>query len=114
MSIGPMGIVGSLAGGQVQQAKGSDTDRVQQDTAAQSRETKNTEKAEQAIGRTSEDAQTSDRDADGRRLWDPEEEPGKQEAEVEAEVDDGQASSGQPPKAKDPDGNCGTKLDLSG
>ena len=111
MSIGPMGVAGSLAGGQLQQAKGSDTDRTQQDTAAQSRETKNAEKAEQAagIGRTTEDAETSDRDADGRRLWESDEEPGEQEA-----VDGNAESSGQSPKANDPEGNRGTNLDLSG
>ena len=111
MSIGPTGITGSLAGGQLQQTKGSDTERAQQDTAAQSRETKNSEKAEQAagIGRTTEDQETSERDADGRRLWEAGDEAGDQEA------DDGtQESDEQAPQAKDPDGNCGTNLDLSG
>jgi hypothetical protein len=106
-----MGIVGSLAGGQVQQAKGSDIEKAQHDTAAQSRQSKSSEKAEQAtgIGRTPEDAETNERDADGRRLWGGDEEP------VETEADDGsQESSGETPQAKDPDGNCGTNLDLTG
>jgi hypothetical protein len=106
-----MGIAGSLAGGQLQQAKGSDTDRAQQDTAAQSRETKNVEKAELAagIGRTTEDAETSDRDADGRRLWEADEEQAEQETD-----DENPKSSGQAPQAKDPEGNRGMNLDLSG
>jgi hypothetical protein len=102
--------MGSVAGGQLQQSKGSDTDRAQQETAAQSRETKTSEKAELAagIGQTTEDAETSDRDADGRRLWEPGEEPSEPEA-----TDEPEASAGDP-KAKDPDGNCGANLDLSG
>ena len=111
MSIGPMGITGSLAGGQLQQATGSDTERTQQETAAQSRETKNSEKAEQAAGidQTTEDAETSERDADDRRLWEDGDEPGVEEA------GDGTHESGdQAPQAKDPDGNCGMNLDLSG
>lgn len=111
MSIGPMGIVGSLAGGQLQQAKGSDIDKAQQDTVAQSRQAKSSENAEQAsgIGRTPEDAETSERDADGRLLWGGNEEPVKKEAD-----DEGQGSSGETTQAKDPDGNCGTNLDLTG
>ena len=109
MSIGPMGIVGSLAGGQLQQAKGSDTDRTAQETASQSRETKLTEKAEMAagIGQTTEDAETSDRDADGRRLWEPGQEP-------EEETGDSRANAEEPQQAKDPEGNRGANLDLSG
>jgi len=111
MSIGPMGMMGSLAGGQLAQTKGSDTDRVQQETAAQSRETKTAEKAELAagIGQTTEDAETSDRDADGRRLWEPGDEPDEQ-----ATADGANGAADEMPKAKDPAGDCGVNLDLSG
>ena len=110
MSIGPMGMIGSLAGGQLAQSKGSDTERTQNETAAQSRESKSTEKAELAagIGQTTEDAEVSDRDADGRRLWEPGEEPGEQETEA------GTGGADDTPQALDPDGNCGVNLDLSG
>jgi len=111
MSIGPMGIVGSLAGGQLAQTKGADADRVRQETAGQSREAKNAEKAELAagIGQTTEDAETSDRDADGRRLWEPTGEPAEPET-----GDDAAGLDEQGPKAKDPHGDCGVNLDLSG
>lgn len=114
MSIGPMGMIGSLAGGQLAQTKGSDTDRLQQETAAQARETRTTEKAELAagIGQTTEDAETSDRDADGRRLWEPGDEP--DDPPADDVDDDGRAAADDRPKAKDPLGNCGANLDLSG
>ena len=110
MSIGPMGIVGSLAGGQLAQAKGSDTDRAQQATAAQARQSKSAEQAESAagIGQTTEDAETSDRDANGQRLWESDEESNG------AENDPASVGVPHPPQARDPDGNCGANLDLNG
>ena len=56
------------------------------------------------IGETQEDQQTSDRDADGRRLWEAAAKK-KAAAEAEAEIDR---------KAKDPTGMSGNELDLTG
>ncbi|MEQ8787559.1 MAG: hypothetical protein RIC55_14745 [Pirellulaceae bacterium] len=111
MSMGPLGIIGSAAGTPLAQIKGSDVDRAAQDTAAQARQTKADLKAEQAagIGQTEEDQQTSDRDADGRRVWELGEEPSpEQEAAAE------QADDEQTPRSKDPSGDRGRQLDLSG
>jgi len=106
-----MGIIGSLAGTQRAQAKGSDTDRAVHETGAQSRETKTSEKAELAagIGQTSEDAETSDRDADGRRLWEA-----PLDADETVNPEDDEATGDHPNQSKDPDGNRGANLDLSG
>lgn len=108
MSIGPLGIVGGLAGAPLAQTKGSELERAQQDTSAQARETKTNQTAEQAAGiglTDGEDHQASDRDADGRRLW-----------EAPAGGGDGTKAE-QPPtprQSKDASGVSGTQLDLSG
>jgi len=106
-----MGMIGSLAGGQLAQTAGSETDRTQQETAAQARTTKTNEKADLAdgIGQTTEDAETSDRDADGRRLWEPSDATDDQQPD-----DDSAYPDQQTPRAKDPDGKRGANLDLSG
>lgn len=111
MSIGPVGIIASLAGGPVAQTKGSDIDRVQQEIAAQSREIKAADKAELAagIGRPSGDAETSDRDADGRRLWEPGDEPDQRTVGEAA-----RAAGDETPKTRDADNSCGAHMDLSG
>ena len=76
MSLGPLGgvnagVVGSAAGSPLSQTKGSSSERASKDSAAQER-TKDTDlKTERSsgIGQTEGDHETSDRDADGRRLW---------------------------------------------
>ncbi len=76
MSMGPLGgvnagVVGSAAGSALSQTKGSSSERASKDSAAQER-TKDTDiKTEKAsgIGETESDSKASDRDADGRRLW---------------------------------------------
>src|SRR4051812_48995592 len=78
MSMGPLGgIVGSAAGTSLSQTAGAETERSQRDTAAQQRQTDGNERTELAagIGQTQEDQESSERDADGRRLW---EKPTKQ------------------------------------
>ncbi len=109
MSIGPLaGLAGSVAGSPLAQTKGSDVERAQHETANLQRRVGNDLRAEDAagIGRTDgDDHETSDRDADGRRLWEisranPEEDP------------DGEATEN--PKSKDASGRSGTLLDLSG
>ena len=109
MSIGPTGITGSLAGSPLSQAKGTDADRAQQDTSNQARQVQSEQNAENAsgIGETEEDEQTSERDADGRRLWEKptsEEEPDTTTADPSTEA----------PQSRDATGQRGTQLDLSG
>jgi hypothetical protein len=109
MSIGSLGLIGSLAGTPLAQAKGSDVDRNKEGAGNHQRQVDSVERASAAagIGLTQEDSQTSDRDADGRRLW---------------EVDPHSASSGEAttdasaeaPRSKDPEGIAGQSLDLSG
>ena len=70
MSIGSLGIVGGLAGTALPQ-RAAETDRVQREASDQTRAADASQQAENAagIGQTEEDSQTSERDADGRRLW---------------------------------------------
>jgi len=108
MSVGPLGgIAGSVAGSHLAQTSGSETERARQDSGAQERRIQNDQKAETAagIGETDgEDHEAADRDADGRRPWElpPD---GQQQSE------DG---NNPPPGPKDPAGESGGLLDLSG
>jgi len=88
--------------------RAADTERVERETTEQSRAADATEHAENAagIGQTEEDAGTTDRDADGRRLW--ENTRRKKAAAADA------AESTAPPVSKDPTGSCGGQLDLVG
>ena len=81
MSIGSLGIVGSLAGTALAQ-KSAEVDKTQRDAADAARKTEATSRAESAegIGQTEEESQAGERDADGRRLW---ERPAKKPAEDE-------------------------------
>ena len=109
MSVGPMGMMGSVAGSQLPQATGTDVDKAKQTTANQSRQSESTKNAERAasLGEAEQDQEASDRDADGRRLW--EAAPEKQDASAdENQTDDGASRS------RDPSGQRGENLDLSG
>jgi len=109
MSIGPLGgVLGSAAGAPRAQAKGNELDRNQQDAAAHQRQVATDQQAEQAsgVGHASEDGQTSERDADGRRLW--EASRGKT-ADAETEP----IAPGARP-SRDPGGDRGQTLDVSG
>jgi hypothetical protein len=113
MSMGPVGgVVGSAAGTSLSQTAGAETERSQRDTAAQHRQIDGNERTERAsgIGQTEEDQESSERDADGRRLWERPTKRGK-DAKEEAAVEDASALS---KKSKDPSGQSGTKLDLTG
>ncbi|NLS91128.1 MAG: hypothetical protein GXX96_02970 [Planctomycetaceae bacterium] len=110
MSVGPLGgLPASAAGAPLAQSKGSDVDRTQQDSAAQQRRTQTDQKAESAagIGETDgEDHATGERDADGRRLWEEMGGPGN---------GDGSGENGaEQHRSKDPSGQSGSLLDLSG
>jgi hypothetical protein len=105
MSIGPLPIVGVAAGTSLAQSKGPQIERAGHEVADYERKVETDGKAATAagIGATEgEENQTSDRDADGRRLWQI------------------PASQRQPPanaaveQVADPTAESGTQLDLAG
>jgi hypothetical protein len=108
MSIGSLGIVGGLAGTPLPQ-RAADADKTQRETVEQQRAAQASEQAENAagIGQTEEDSQTSERDADGRRLW--EEQRGTQKKPSDQAADEPHSQL-----AKDPGGDCGGLLDVVG
>ena len=112
MSIGPSGgVAGSVAGSPLAQTKGAESERAQQDAGSQQRRIESDQKADSAagIGETDgEDHETADRDADGRRLWEPPPEDGDAEQTEEQSDPSGQRQS------KDASGQSGNLLDLSG
>jgi hypothetical protein len=110
MSMGPMGgVIGSAAGAPLSQTAGSETERAQKNSLAQNRQVDSNQRAESAsgIGQTEQDQESSERDADGRRLWEETAKKGKQPA-------DGEAADGSARQSKDATGQSGTKLDLTG
>jgi len=113
MSVGPLGgIVGSAAGAPLSQTTGTETERTQKESAARQRLADSQEKSEQAagIGTTEQDQEASDRDADGRRLWEASQKKTNQEHEQPSSSEDDQNL----PKSKDLSGNVGNTLDLMG
>jgi len=109
MNVSQLGIVASAAATPLAQAKGSEADRIRQETVVHERAVESTADAEAAegIGTTSEEQAASDRDADGRRPW----EIGPQEERKKSE----NAPSREPlQRSKDPTGQAGSQLDLSG
>ena len=110
MSMGPMGgVIGSAAGAPLSQTAGSETERAQKNSLAQSRQVDSNQKAELAagIGQTEQDQESSERDADGRRLWEESTKRGKQ-------PQGGESADGSSRQSKDATGQSGTKLDLTG
>ena len=109
MSIGSLPPLVSAAGTSLAQVKGSDVERRNRTRPRHERHVASGEKAENAAGiaATDEDSQTEDRDADGRRLW---EETAKAGSKHEA----GDKAAEAAPKSKDPSGQSGNQLDLSG
>jgi hypothetical protein len=111
MSMAPLGgILGSTAGAPLSQTAGSETERLQKDSLAQNRQIEANQKAERAagIGQTEKDQESSERDADGRRLW---------EAPLEgsdAKPDKPTESATAARQSKDATGQSGTQLDLTG
>ena len=106
MSVGSLGgLVGSAAGSPLSQTTGSETERTQRDSAVKDRNVHALERAERAagIGTTEQDQEASERDADGRRLW---------EAPPDEQSDADAAQAGR--MSKGPTGQSGTQLDLTG
>jgi hypothetical protein len=111
MSMVPIGgLIGSAAGAPLSQTAGSETERAQRDSIAQNRQVQADQKAERAagIGQTEQDQETSERDADGRRLWEAQDEKAKTNAQ------DAEVSEPSVRQSKDATGQSGTKLDLTG
>ncbi len=112
MSMGPLGMIGSAAGAPVAQSHGSDVSRSQQEVAGQARETRMSQRAEQAsgVGQTEQHEQANERDADGRRPWElgPRQPAEDESAAVESPI------AAPPGGAKDPTGVAGGRLDLQG
>lgn len=105
MSIGSTsGIVGSAAGSPLAQTRGSETERAGHETSGQQRQVDNDQNAEKAagIGQTEQDQQTSDRDADGRRIW-----------EVDATDEQTEPEATEASVAPRPSEGTGTTLDLT-
>ena len=110
MSVGPLGgIVGSAAGAPLSQTAGSETERAGRESAVRERAADFDQRAERAegIGTTEQDQEATERDADGRRLWEAPE-----EKENDAAADEPTAST--PRQSKDATGQCGNHLDLTG
>ncbi|MEX2187636.1 MAG: hypothetical protein WD875_12610 [Pirellulales bacterium] len=112
MSVGSLGISGGLAGSPLSQKTGAAADRAKQDTAHAQRQTESTQRATDAagIGQTHEEHEATDRDADGRMLW----EHPQETAENPPGNDNNDNPTQNPPTAKDPKGESGNKLDLIG
>lgn len=107
MNIANLGGIIGAAGTQLAQAKGTDADRAAQDVAQQDRIRTGQQRAEAAagLGAAQEDQAISERDADGRMLWD---DPAKKPKTKAVE------SPSPPPAPVDPTGECGSQLDLTG
>jgi hypothetical protein len=103
---GATGIVGSAAGTQLSQSSSASSERAGRDAATSDQTAANDRAAEAAagIGQTQADQETSDRDADGRRLWETPAEAGSDE--------ESQGEQKRPPR--DPRGESGNALDLIG
>ncbi len=109
MSVGPLGVFGSVAASPQAQCA-SDADRAQQDTTRQQAETTNDLKAERAAGIDETDGQEhspNERDADGRRPW---EIAGRDKKPAAAD----EATPPPNRQSRDITGTTGKQLDLTG
>jgi hypothetical protein len=91
--------------------KTADVDKAQRESADAVRQADAESRAESAagIGQTEEESQAGDRDADGRRLWErPAENKGGPSPDASEETQP------ESPIAKDPTGECGQSLDITG
>jgi hypothetical protein len=110
MTMVPLGgLLTSAAGAPLSQTAGSETERAQKESLSQQRQADASQHADQSagIGQTEQDQGTSDRDADGRRLWEAPVD-GKKEIATVAEAE------AEARQSKDPTGQSGTRLDLTG
>ncbi|MCC6492348.1 MAG: hypothetical protein IT424_04945 [Pirellulales bacterium] len=95
----------SAAGAPLAQSAGAEPERAARDAAVHQRSADGQSKSEQAsgIGQTQEDRQSSERDADGRRLW-------EDQRRRKPTGDEHDALR----QAKDLTGQAGNSLDLTG
>jgi hypothetical protein len=109
MSIGSLGVIGSVTAGQLQQTRSADADKGAQDVRDHGNQADSAQKAEDAagIGKTNEDEGADDRDADGRRLWERLQKDGDK-------PDSPSEETATPPLSMDPTGQAGANLDLTG
>ncbi len=98
MPLGPLGNTTGLSGSQ-------------NDAANQVRRTAANQKSEKAggLGAADADQHTGERDADGRRLWERPAEEQEQNSQQQEET-----IEALNPQSKDPTGNSGRLLDLTG
>ncbi|MEO1497755.1 MAG: hypothetical protein AAFV43_11455 [Planctomycetota bacterium] len=111
--MGPIGgIIGSAAGAPLSQTQGASAERSGRDAAAQERGVELDLKAEQAagIGQTEGDQESSDRDADGRRMWEQQQQEKREQDSPDDDSLDEEATSRSP---RD-DEETGGSLDLVG
>lgn len=103
------GAFASAAGAPLSQLAGAETERAAKDSAVQQRHANSEAKSESAsgIGETEHDQEASERDADGRRLW--EAPPEKQH-----QTQEGSPAAIEQRQVKDPNGIAGNALDLTG
>ena len=102
------GAFASAAGAPLSQLAGAETERASKDSSVQQRHAKSEAKSESAagIGETEQDQGTSERDADGRRLWEAPPEAAHAAEEPTEPIEHRQV--------KDPTGIAGNTLDLTG
>ena len=110
MSMGPLGIIGSAAGVPLTQASG-EKDRRAGEAQNQSAVSQTQAGNQAGVGEAEEQGESADRDADGRRLWEGDAGP---EDEENAAEDKSAVCEENEPGNKDPTGNCGNQLDISG
>ena len=112
MNINSLGIIAGTAA-QLAQARITEVDRVQHETAVHEREVESNESAELAegVGVTHEESAMGDRDADGRLPWQLNR---KQQEAINENSAEESATIGTLLHAKDPSGQAGTQLDLDG
>lgn len=111
MTMVPLGgILTSAAGAPLSQTAGSETERAQKESSSQQRQLDADTHAEQTagIGQTEHDQETSERDADGRRMWEGPPERRKDPPNAAEET------ATEARLSKDPTGQSGTHLDLTG
>jgi hypothetical protein len=107
MSMSSLGMIGSMATTSLAQAKGSDVDRVKAESVAHAREVQSANSAELAagIGDVLDQGATSDRDGDGRQVW---------EWPTAKTPDDTDELAPPPTASRDASGQSGSQLDLMG
>ena len=114
MSLGSLGpIAASPAGAPLAQTKGSDVERAEHESTGQARRVRADLQADNAAGigeADGEDHETGERDADGRRLW----EGPPQGQEPEADQVEPDRSPDERRSSRDPTGQSGNLVDLTG